>query len=233
MPQMLFTDPRFRSPSAASGQSGGRDENIYSCLVAGYGGSGTQKMFTVPEGQTIPRLVGAGIAPTAQHLLTMTKLNTNLGKAGEVGSAIGEISIRSIGIGFEQAYYNANGGLNTYGFGQQEVMETLSKTFLIFRISGTKQIEGPTSFFPAPGGASGSTATTANAVGSQTILTNGWPGQGRRLKVFLPAARTDQLEVEFGTAGGVSLNYSVNNGVGQCSLIWCNLWCGVMADVRA
>lgn len=232
MPQMLFADPRFRSPTAAAGQSGGRDENIYSCLVAGYGGSGTQKMFTVPEGQTIPRLVGTGIAPTAQHLLTMTKLNTNLGKAGEVGAAIGELSIRSIGIGFEQAYYDGNGVLNTYGMGQQEVMEMLSKTFLIFRISGTKQIEGPTSFFPAPGGAFGSLSTTENAV-TTSVLTNGWPGGGRRLKVFLPAARNDQLEVEFGTAGGVSLSFSVTSGVGQCSLVWCNLWCGVMADVRA
>lgn len=232
MPQMLFADPRFRSPTAAAGQSGGRDENIYSCLVAGFGGSGTQKMFTVPEGQSIPRLVGAGIVPTAQHQLTMTKLNTNLGKAGEVGSAIGEISIRSIGIGFEQAYYDANGVLNTYGMGQQETMEMLAKTFLIFRISGTKQIEGPTSFFPAPGGAYGSISTTEATV-TVSALTNGWPGNGRRLKVFLPAARTDQLEVEFGTAGGVSLTFSVNNGVGQSSLVWCNLWCGVMADVRA
>jgi hypothetical protein len=51
--------------------------------------------------------------------------------------------------------------------------------------------------------------------------------------VFLPAARTDQLEVEFGTGGGVTLNFSVATGVGQSSLVWCNLWCGVMADVRA
>ena len=232
MPSMLFPDPRFRSPTAAAGQSGGRDENVYSCLVAGHGGAGTQKMFTVPEGQSIPRLVGSGIAPTAQHLLTMTKLNTNLGKAGEVGAAIGEISIRSIGIGCEQAYYDANGALNSYGMGQQELLEILSKTFLIFRISGTKQIEGPTSFFPAPGGAFGSVATTETSV-TVTALTNGWPGGGRRLKVFLPAARTDQLEVEFGTAGGVSLAFSVTSGVGQSSLVWCNLWCGVMADVRA
>lgn len=232
MPQMLFTDPRFRSPSAAAGQSGGRDENIYSSLVLGSGASGTNKMFTVPEGQQIPRLMGSGIAPTAQHQLTMTKLNTNLGKAGEVGSAIGELSIRSIGIGFETAYYAVGGALNTYGMGQQEVSETMAKTFLIFRISGTKQIEGPTQFFPAPGAVFGGISATTN---NQTtaFLNNGWPGGGRRLKVFLPAARTDQLEVEYGTAGGVSLTFSVATGVGQSSLVWCNMWCGVMADVRA
>ena len=229
--QMLFPDPRDRSATAAAGLSAGRDENIYSAIVVGYGGSGTQKMFTVPEGQAIPRLVGASIAPTAQHLLIHTKLTTNLGKAGEVGSAIGELSIRSIGIGFEQAYVTAaTGALNTYGFGQQEAAETMAKTFLIFRISGTKQIEGPTSFFPTPGALFGSSSSTANA-STVTYLNNGWPGGGRRLKVFLPASRTDQIEVEYGTAGGVSLTFSVTTGVGQSSLVWCNLWCGVMADV--
>jgi len=232
MSQMLFPDPRFRSPTAAAGQSGGRDENIYSAIVVGNGGAGTQKLFTVPEGQAIPRLVGAGIAPTAQHLLNHTKLTTNLGKAGEVGSAIGELSIRSIGIGFETGYYDANGVLNSYGFGQQESSEVMAKTFMIFRISGTKQIEGPTNFFPAPGALFGgvSTTTTSKTV---SFLNNGWPNGGRRLKVFLPAARTDQIEVEFGTGGGVTLVFSVTTGVGQSSLVWCNLWCGVMADVRA
>ncbi len=230
--QMLFPDPRFRSPTAVSGKSGGRDENIYSAIVVGYAGAGTQKLFTVPEGQAIPRLVGSGIAPTAQHLLNHTKLTTNLGKAGEVGSAIGELSIRSIGVGFETGYYSAAGVLNTYGFGQQEVSEVMAKTFLIFRISGTKQIEGPTSFFPAPGAVFGAATSTQNNA-NVTYLNNGWPGSGRRLKVFLPAARTDQIEVEYGTAGGVSLTFSVASGVGQCSLVWCNLWCGVMADARA
>ncbi len=231
--QMLFPDPRLRSPTAVPGKSGGRDENIYSAIVVGYGGAGTQKLFTVPEGQAIPRLVGSGIAPTAQHLLNHTKLTTNLGKAGEVGSAIGELSIRSIGMGFEGGYYTAaTGALNTYGFGQQEVSEVMAKTFLIFRISGTKQIEGPTSFFPTPGSVFGSVSQTANA-SNVAFVNNGMPGSGRRLKVYLPAARTDQLEVEYGTAGGVTLTFSVTTGVGQCSLVWCNLWCGVMADARA
>ncbi len=230
--QMLFPDPRLRSPTAVPGKSGGRDENIYSSIVVGYGGAGTQKLFTVPEGQAIPRLVGSGIAPTAQHLLNHTKLTTNLGKAGEVGSAIGELSIRSIGIGFEQGYYDSSGVLNTYGYGQQEAAETMAKTFMIFRISGTKQIEGPTNFFPAPGALFGAVSTTRNN-SSVNFLNNGWPGGGRRLKVFLPAARTDQLEVEFGTGGGVTLTFSVASGVGQSSLVWCNLWCGVMADARA
>jgi hypothetical protein len=229
---MLFNDPRNRSPTAAGGKSGGRDENIYSAIVVGHGGAGTQKLFTVPEGQAIPRLVGTGIAPTAQHLLNHTKLTTNLGKAGEVGSAIGELSIRSIGIGFEQGYYDSVGVLNTYGFGQQEAAEVMAKTFVIFRISGTKQIEGPTNMFPSPGSLFGSSSTTRNN-SSQNFLNNGWPGSGRRLKVYLPADRTDQLEVEFGTGGGVSLAFSVTTGVGQSSLVWCNLWCGVMADVRA
>lgn len=231
MPQMLFPDPRGRSPTAAPGQSAGRDENIYSAIVVGHGGAGTQKLFTVPEGQAIPRLVGAGIVPTAQHMLNHTKLTTNLGKAGEVGSAIGELSIRSIGVGFEQAYYDSSGVLNTYGTGQQEQAELMAKTFIIFRISGTKQIEGPTSFFPTPGALFGGSASTANNK-TVTFMNNGWPNGGRRLKLFLPAGRADQIEAEFGTGGGVTLTFSVTSGVGQSSLLWCNLWCGVMADVR-
>lgn len=232
MPQMLFPNPRGRSETAVPGKSGGRDENIYSALVVGHNGAGIQKMFTVPDGGAIPRLVGSGIAPTDAHQLNHTKLTTNLGKAGEVGAAIGEISIRSIGIGFEQAYYSSTGTLNTYGMGQQEAAEVMAKTYIKFSISGTKQIEGPTSFFPSPGALFGAVSTTRNN-SSVNFLNNGWPGSGRRLKVFLPAERSDQLEVEFGTAGGVTLAFSVTSGVGQSSLVWCNLWCGVMADARA
>ncbi len=107
----------------------------------------------------------------------------------------------------------------------------MAKTFAIFRISGTKQIEGPTSFFPAPGALFGAVSTTVNN-SSVNFLNNGWPNGGRRLKVYLPAGRADQIEVEFGTGGGVALTFSVTTGVGQSSLVWCNLWCGVMADVR-
>lgn len=230
--KILLPDARFRSPTAVEGKADMRDENIYSALVLGYGAAGQQKVFTVPQGQAIPRLVGAGIAPTAAHQLTHSELTTNLTKAGEAGSALGDFSVRGIGINFENAWYaDAGGGLNTYGMGQQEVNETLSKTFFQFKIAGKKQIEGATFMFPASGGAYGAIGTTENAV-TVSQVTNGWPGNIRRLKLPILVARTDTIEGVFGVAGSASLTYSVASGVGQCSLVWFNLFSLVKGDVR-
>ena len=230
--QVLLPDPRFRSPTAVSDKSDGRDENIYSAMVCGYGGSGQQKVFTVPQGQTIPRLVGSGIAPTAAHQLTHTELTTNLSKAGEAGSAIGDFAVRGIGITFENAYYDGNGALNTsYGMGQQEVNETLSKTFFQLKIAGKKQIEGATFMFPASGAAYGGVSSTENAV-TVSSLNNGWPGGLRKLKLPILVARTDTIEGVFGVAGGSSLVYSTASGIGQSSLVWFNLHSIVAGDVR-
>ena len=66
MSKLLLPDARFRSPTAVDGKADMRDENIYSALVVGSGGAGQQKVFTVPQGQAIPRLVGAAVAPTGR-----------------------------------------------------------------------------------------------------------------------------------------------------------------------
>lgn len=229
--KVLLPDARFRSPTAVEGKADMRDENIYSSMVVGYGGAGQQKAFTVPQGQAIPRLVGSGIAPTAAHMLTHSELTTNLTKAGEAGSALGDFSVRGIGINFENAWYDSAGALNTYGMGQQEVNETLSKTFFQFKIAGKKQVEGATFMFPASGGAFGGISTTENAV-TVSQVTNGWPGGVRRLKLPILVARTDTIEGVFGVASSASLTYSVATGVGQCSLVWFNLLCLVKGDVR-
>lgn len=229
--QILLPDPRFRSPTAVGDKSDGRDENLYSAMVLAYGGSGQQKVFTVPQGQNIPKLAGAGIAPTAAHQLTYTELTTNFTKAGEAGSAIGDFAIRAIGITFENGYYSAAGVLNSYGMGQQEVNETLSKTFFQLKIAGKKQIEGATFMFPASGGAFGSIGTTGNAA-TVASLNNGWPGALRKLKLPILVARTDTVEGVFGIAGGASLVFSVASGVGQSSLVWFNLQSLVGGDVR-
>jgi hypothetical protein len=221
--QLLLPDARFRSPTAVEGKADMRDENIFSSIVVGHGAAGQQKMFTVPQGQAIPRLVGANIAPTAAHQLTHSELTTNLSKAGEAGSALGDFSVRAIGINIENAYVAATtGALNTYGAGQQEVNEILAKTFFQLKIAGKKQLEGATFMFPATGGTFGGIQTTGNA---QTVsaLTNGWPGSMRRLKLPILVARTDTIEGVFGVAGSASLTFSVASGVGQCSLVWCNL----------
>lgn len=229
--KLLLPDARFRSPTAVEGKADMRDENVYSALVVGHGGAGQQKVFTVPQGQSIPRLVGAGIAPTAAHQLTHSELTTNLTKAGEAGSALGDFSVRAIGITFETGYYDTAGVLNTYGMGQQEVNEVLSKTFFRLFIAGKKQIEGPTFSFPSSGHATGSIATTENST-TVAAMNNGWPGALRRLKLPILVARTDTIEGVFGVAGSSSLAFNVTSGVGQSSLVWFNLHSLVRSDVR-
>lgn len=229
--KLLLPDARFRSPTAVEGKADMRDDNIYSSIVVGTGASGQGKVFTVPQGQAIPRLMGAGIAPTSAHLLTHTELTTNLTKAGEAGSSIGDFSVRAIGINFENGYYDSSGVLNSYGMGQQEVNEVLSKTFFQFRIAGKKQIEGATFMFPASGAAYGGIASTENAV-TVSSLNNGWPGALRRLKLPILVARNDTIDGTFGVAGSDTLTFSVGSGVGQSSLIWFNLLCYVKGDVR-
>jgi len=230
---LLLPDARFRSPTAVDDKADMRDENIYSSIVAGFGGAGTQKLFTVPQGQAIPRLVGASITPMAAHLLTHDVHSTNLTKAGEAGSSLGDFSIRALGLSFENGWYDGSGALNSYGMGQQEVNDTLSKCFFRLIIAGKKQIEGSVDMFPAYGGVYGGISTTEATV-TVSQVTNGWPGTNRRLHPKLPilVARTDTIEGVFGVAAGATLNYSANSGVGQSSLIKCNLTSSVKGDVR-
>lgn len=231
--QILLPDPRFRSPTAVGDKSDGRDENIYSALVIAHGGAGQQKVFTVPQGQQIPRLVGAGIAPTAAHQLTHSELTTNLSKAGEAGSAIGDFAIRGLGITFENGWYAAADGVlnGNYGMGQQEVYDTLSKTFFQLKIAGKKQIEGATFMFPATGAGYGGVSTTEATV-TVSSLNNGWPGSSRKLKLPILVARTDTIEGVFGVASSSALVFSVTTGIGQSSLVWFNLHSIVGGDVR-
>lgn len=228
MSKLLLPDARFRSPTAVEGKADMRDENIYSAVVVGHGGAGQIKVFTVPQGQAIPRLGTVG-AP-APHQAVFTELTTNLTKAGELGSSIGDASIRNIGITFENAAYDAAGAPRNFGMTQFEVNDVLSKTFFQLKIAGKLQIQGATHMFPASGGAFGSVSTTEAAV-TVSQVTNGWPGALRRLKLPILVARTDTVEGVFGVAGGASLEFS-NPTNGQNSLIWFNLHALVKGDVR-
>jgi len=235
MSKLLLPDARFRSPTAVDGKADMRDENIYSAMIVGHGGAGQQKVFTVPQGQAIPRLVGAAIAPTEAHQLTHSELTTNLTKAGEAGSAIGDFSVRAIGIVFETAAYTVSGvtagAPRTFGMTEFEVNDVLSKTFFQFKIAGKKQIEGATHMFPASGGAYGSISGTGTGQ-TTAALGNGWPGSMRKLKLPILVARTDTIEGVFGVAGSATLAFSVTTGVGQSSLVWFNLHSAVKGDVR-
>lgn len=226
--KVLLPDASFRSPTAVPGKSDMRDENIYSAVVVSHAANGQTTVFTVPRGQSIP-VLGSGVAQA--HQRTFTELTTNISQAGQLGAAIGDASLRRIGISIETGYYDASGVLNTYGAGQQEVNEILGKTFFQLRIAGKLQIQGPTSFFPASGGAFGSISTTESAV-TVAALSNGWPGQLRGLKLPILVGRTDTVEGVFGVAGGASLAFSNTNTPFQPCLVWFNIHALVKGDAR-
>ena len=221
--KFLFPDASLRSPTAVQGRSDMRDENVYSAVVVTNSASGNTTVFTVPRGQTIPKL---GSATAAAHQTTFTETTTNISQAGQLGSAIGDASIRAIGITVESGYYDASGVVNTYGAGQRELLEILSKTFFQLRIAGKLQIQGPTLFFPAAGAAFGAIATQTGV--GLAIANNGWPGQLRRLKLPILVARTDTVEGTYGVTGGASLSFSGN----QPTLIWFNMATLVKGDAR-
>ncbi len=226
----LLPDARFRSPTAIDGKSAIRDEHVYSAVLAGNAATGSQTAFSQPKGATIPRFQGqtANATPIPSHD-RYTDLTTNVGKAGELGNALGDAALRSIGICIESASYTAAGALNTFGAGQLEVNELLSKTSFEVKIGGKRQIIGPMLTFPAVGGAFGSMSTTENTV-TVSQLTNGWPGASRRLKIPIPVARIDQLEGVFNITG--TLAFSVAADPGQPCLVWVICHATVKGDAR-
>lgn len=226
--KVLLPDASFRSPTAIAGKSDMRDENIYSAVVVSHAANGQTTVFTVPRGQTVP-ILGSGVAQA--HQRTFTELTTNISQAGQLGAAIGDASIRKLGISIESAYYDASGVINTYGAGQQEMNEILAKTFFQLRIAGKLQIQGPTSFFPASGGVVGSISTSESAV-TAAALTNGWAGQMRGLKLPILVGRTDTVEGVFGVAGGASLAFSNTSTPYQPCLVWFNIHALVKGDAR-
>ena len=227
MARYLLPDARLRSPTAVRGKSDLRDENVYSAILVNGGASGSQRMFTVPQGQAIPRLGTGGTVPT--HASTHSETTTNLTKAGELGSAIGDAAVRALGVTYEAAQYTASSGaLGVYGCGQIEAAELNNKTYLEFKIAGKRQIIGNIFMFPSMGGVYGSVSTTGNAATVATVANGATPG-GRKLKIPVQVARTDVVEAIFGVASGAGLTFT---GSTQFSLIWCSLSALVKGDVR-
>jgi hypothetical protein len=228
----MLPDPRFRSPTAVGGKADVRDDNVYSSVVLCHGGAGQAKIFANPIGQNIPQLAGAGIAGTAVHHITYSEISTNLSKAGELGSAIGDAAIRSIGITIEQSYMiPATGAYQTYGATPREAQEISSKVFFQFRVASKPMITGPAWAFPALGGITGGVSTDVNN-SQASLVTNGGLNGGRRLKLPIMIARTDTLEGVVGVGGSAALSFAVQAGVGQETMLTVMFTANVQGDVR-
>ena len=231
MAGMLLPAATFRSPTAVADKSDVRSDNLYSAVVVQHTGTGQAKVFTVPQGQAIPKMNGSSTASTQAHQGNYSDATTNLTQAGQLGAGLGDASIKAIGLTFEQAAFTpTTGAQRAFGMTQFEVADVLSKCSFELKVSGKRQIIGPAWAYPALGSAVGSIATTGNAA-TASIANNGWGG-GRRLKVPVPIARNDTLEGVFAVATGASLAFSTTTGEGQPSLIWFHLDCLVKGDVR-
>jgi hypothetical protein len=233
---MMLPDARGRSPTAVDGISALRDENVYSAACVAHGAAGVVPTFTAPKGAPIPTLTGVVVAPLQAHQRIYTLLTTNLSKAGEPGSSLGDLAIRAIGISIEAAAYAlATGVPRTFGATQFEVADILAKMYLEFKISGKKQVEGPFISFGNAGSMSGSTFSTG---GGSTVSTvnNGGANSIRRFKLPIPVGRTDVVEGNLGVAGGSALAFNTAGAGpgtdGQPCLVWVISNCVLSGDAR-
>lgn len=222
-----------RSATAAPGYEDVRDDEIYSAGVLQYGGQSEMSLFTVPKGQSIPYLRGSAITATTNGWQALySDLTTNLAKAGELGSGIGDVAVRTVFATIEQAGYSAStGAYTTYGATPWDVQDILSKCYLKLKVGQKVYIQGQLFRFPAGGGAYGSISTTQTGVSMGTVG-NGLPGRGRPLKMPIVIERTDTLEAIIGVAPNSSLVTSTASGTGQPTLLWINLASNVGGDVR-
>jgi len=228
-----------RSATAASGISDIRDENLYSAVLLQNGGAGPISFFTVPKGQAIPALKGAGSAVTTnQWQLLHGDHTTNFEKAGELGDGIGDAGIRGITLHLEAASFAPAAGavptLTAYGATNTEIADMQRKTSFELKVSKKPMFKSPFFAFPTVGGVVGALAQNGTAASTvvNDISTNGNPGSIRRLVRAIMASRRDTLEGVLTVAGGSSLLFRDATGAGTPSLCWCVLPSNIRGDVR-
>lgn len=229
----LVPTPDFRSPVAAPGQSGMRDDHVYSAVLLGSGAASSVNAFAQGQGgniQSMGTVTGATASQTTFSLVT-----TNLSQSGVVGSNIGDIGIREIGIQVQQAYAKGvSTGLtrSATGADQQGMVEILSKVSYQLNLVNKPMNQGPVFAYPTPGAAYGSTAlasTSATAAGLvNSVVSNGVPGRPRRLEVVLAISRIDTIQAIFQVGAGDSLTFSDD---ANPTLLWNVFYCNVAADL--
>lgn len=232
MSQFIVPSPDFRSPAAAPDQSGMRDDQVYSAVCVGNGATGSVNAFAQGQGGQIQSIGSTTNQQAFQK--TFSLATTNLSQSGVVGSNIGDIGIREIGLNVQPAFYKVAANVTAqslYGAGPQEVTEILNKMSYQLNLINKPMQQGPLFAFPAVGGPTGGYAVSMFAAAAATNLvglqTNGTPGRPRKLEVVLVLARIDTIQAIFTVAGGDSLTFSAD-----CpSLIWNTFLCNVAADL--
>ena len=231
MAQFITTSPDFRSPAAAEGLSGMRDDLVYSAICVGDAATGTANAFAQGQGGAIQHL--GGITNQQAHQATFSLTTTNLSQSGVVGSNIGDIGIREIGISVESAYFTqAAAAQSSYGAGPRELVEILNKMSYQLNLINKPMQQGPVFAFGNAGGASGALSTSQYGQSPATSQLVSMANNGRaprRLEVVLVVSRIDTIQGQFSVAGGDTLSFTTSTG--NPTLLWNVFFCNVAADL--
>jgi hypothetical protein len=73
-----------------------RNFDVYSSVLIGPGAAGLVKLFISPQGQTIPRMGTVESRRFSAH----TPFTTNIWRAGQLGTSIGIMTVRSLRLDF-------------------------------------------------------------------------------------------------------------------------------------
>jgi hypothetical protein len=205
-----------------------RDEHIYSAGVFQHGGATTISLFTVPIGQGIPRSAGSGVLNTGfpDHYVTYTEQATNLEKAGELGSNIGDAGIRAMGVTLDSATSSVSGTVKAYGATPVEVADILSKVSLEFLVTRKRRVIGPVWMFPQTGGM---WATASTFTAHPGFAQNGGSAMGRSFRVPIMIASNNTIIAKL--APSSALVHGVTVTPGQPVLTWVNLIASVGGEV--
>jgi len=224
----------FRPPTAVQDQTDARDDVVYSSLVIANGASNYGKMFVVPQGGNIQELKGSAVVATTQsHQKVHSELTTNLEKAGEFGSGLGDAAVRGISLCLETAPISNAGVYSTYGACPADVIDLGNKGYFQFKVGSKVMAGGPVGSFPSWAGPQGAISTTAN-VAMNGVLSNGNALLGgRRQRIPIQISRVD---IVVGLLGFGNSSAFVGSGAavagGQSFLVWCLLNVLLGADVR-
>ena len=225
-----------RPTTAVLNKSDLKDDKVYSACVVAHGGTGSASLFTIPKGQTTPLLRSSSLTTAVQsHQATYTDLTTNLSKAGEFGSGLGDVSCRAIAITLEPAAPGATTLLSDRAFGATvwELTDVQAKMFFELKIGQKRATMGPIFSYGTDWGTVGdiSTSTTANNATSRLYAVRNGNGPNR-FKVPIQIARNDTVEGLLSVAGSTGLEFSTTTGAGQPALMWTSLFSIIRGDVR-
>jgi len=225
----VFPSPQ-RPATAVQGIGDSHDDNIYSAIVLAHGGATTQTIFITGIGAPIPQITGTAItaANLPAHYLTYTPTTTMIQQSGQLGNAVGDFSVRAIGVTIDNAQVVA-GVVRVWGATAAEAVDICSKVRLEVKLSNKRRILGPLWSYPTLGGVAGS--TTANAT---SLVQNAFFATGRRIASKFEIARNDTLtcDVTADAALAFSDTSFATTHAGQASLVWVLMVGTANSDVR-